>query len=86
MSVKPITEYTMKDLTPEFMKQYIDEKDPSYKEEFKKVAIIVDKNEKRRFNSANARYAFCNHFEEFKHLLPQKKPKKKTATQLYEEW
>ena len=77
---------TLKDLTPEFMKKYVDDKDPSYKEEFKSIALVVNKNGDKRFNSANARHAFCNHFKEFEHLLPQKKPKKKTATQLYEEW
>ena len=76
---------SLKDLTPDFMKQYIDEKEPGFKEEFKKSALLVNKNGDVRYNSASARYAFCGHFKEFTHLLPVKK-EKKTVTKLFEEW
>ena len=77
---------SLKELTPVFMKEYIDKNEPGFKDEFKKVALVVNKNGEERFNSAAARQEFCKHFEEFAHLLPKKKEKKLTATKLYQDW
>lgn len=75
---------SMKDLTPEFMIDYINKNAPDFKEEFKKSALKVNKNGEERYNSASARHAFCKKF--MPDLLPKKKEKKPTATKLFKEW
>ena len=75
---------TMKDLTLEAMMQFIDEKAPDFKEDFKKVALVENKNGDIRYNSAKARHAFCDKF--MPELLPKKKSPKKTKTDLLKEW
>lgn len=75
---------TMKDLTLEAMMQFIDEKAPDFKEDFKKVALVENKNGDIRYNSAKARYAFCEKF--MPELLPKKKAPKKTKTDILNEW
>ena len=75
---------TMKDLTLEVMMQYIDEKAPEFKKEFKEVALVANKNGAVRYNSAKARHAFCEKF--MPELLPKKKAPKKTKTDILNEW
>ena len=75
---------SMKELTLEFMMDYIERKDPSFKPEFKKAALRKNKNGDVRYNAAAARYAFCNKF--VPELIPKKKGKKPTKTQILEKW
>jgi len=75
---------SMKELTPEFMMEYIDRKDPSFKAEFKKAALRKNKNGEERYNAAAARYAFCRRF--VPELIPKKKEKKPTKTEMLKKW
>ena len=75
---------TMKDLTLEAMMQFIDEEAPDFKDDFKKVALVENKNGAIRYNSAKARHAFCEKF--MPELLPKKKAPKKTKTDILKEW
>lgn len=75
---------SMKDLTPEVMIQYIEKNAPDFKEEFKAAALKENKNGEIRYNSAAARHAFCTKF--MPELLPPKKEKKLTATEMFKKW
>lgn len=75
---------TMKDLTPEVMMAYIEKEAPDFKDEFKSVALKENKHGVIRYNSAAARHAFCKKF--MPELLPPKKEKKPTATDLLKNW
>ncbi len=75
---------TMKDLTPEVMMEYIEKNAPDFKDEFKEIALKKNKNGQIRYNSAAARHAFCLKF--MPELLPPKKEKKPTATDLFKNW
>lgn len=75
---------TYKDITLEDMMNYIDEKAPDFKADFKKVALLKNKNGEVRYNSASAKHAFCEKF--MPDLLPKKKAPKKTKTDILNEW
>lgn len=75
---------TFKDITLEDMMKYIDEKAPDFKAEFKSVALLENKNGDIRYNSAKAKTAFCSKF--MPELLPKKKERKKTKTDILKEW
>lgn len=75
---------TFKDITLQDMMDYIDEKAPDFKDDFKKVALLKNKNGDVRYNSAKAKTAFCAKF--MPELLPKKKAPKKTKTDILKEW
>lgn len=75
---------SFKDITLEDMMKYIDEKAPDFKAEFKSVALLENKNGDIRYNSAKAKTAFCSKF--MPELLPKKKERKKTKTDILKEW
>ena len=75
---------SFKDITLEDMMKYIDEKAPDFKAEFKSVALLENKNGDVRYNSAKAKTAFCSKF--MPELLPKKKERKKTKTDILKEW
>lgn len=75
---------SFKDITLEDMMKYIDEKAPDFKEDFKAVALLKNKNGDVRYNSAKAKTAFCSKF--MPELLPKKKEPKKTKTDILKEW
>lgn len=75
---------SLKDLTPSVMMEYIEKNAPEFKAEFKKAAIRTNKNGEERYNSAAARHVFCSKF--MPELLPPKKEKKPTATELLKNW
>ena len=68
----------------EDMKEYIDEKAPEFKDEFKKAILIENKNGDSRYNHAKAKRVFCEKF--MPELIPEKKAPKKSKTQIIEEW
>lgn len=75
---------TFRDFDLNDMIEYINKNDPSFKEEFKKLAKVENKKGDLRYNDAKARRAFCEKF--FPNLIPAKKPKKKTKTDILNEW
>ena len=75
---------SFKDITLEDMMKYIDEKAPDFKDDFKAVALLKNKNGDIRYNSAKAKTAFCSKF--MPELLPKKKERKKTKTDILKEW
>ncbi len=75
---------TYKNITLEDMMNYIDEKAPDFKSDFKKLALLENKNGDIRYNSAKAKHAFCEKF--MPDLLPKKKAPKKTKTDILNEW
>lgn len=75
---------TMKDLSLEYMMEYIENEAPDFKADFKAAALLENEKGEVKYNSAKAKRAFCAKF--MPELLPKKKEPKKTKTQILQEW
>lgn len=76
-----------KKITLDDMMKYIEEKAPTDKTWFKEIAFTdVNGNEKKTYQHLNAVRKFCKRYEEFSHLIPEKKEKEPNKSEKLKNW